>query len=99
MSTVSDTVAANIRNLRHARNWSQRTLAERCAAAGMPSLDGPKIAKTELRLRDAISVDELVAFAAAFGVRPEELLVPFECPQCHNAPPAGFACKVCGADR
>jgi len=95
--SVSRTVAANVRKLRRAREWSQDALAERVAMAGMPSLDRQKISKAERGYRATFSVDELVALAAALDVRPEELLTPFECLQCRNTPPAGFACKTCGA--
>ena len=96
-TNVSRTVAANVRKLRRAREWSQDALAERVAMAGMPNLDRQKISKAERGNRATFSVDELVALAAALDVRPEELLTPFECSQCHNTPPAGFTCMTCGA--
>lgn len=45
-----------------------------------------------------IDVDDLVALAAAFGMRPEHLLTPWKCERCNGEPPDGFACRACGAE-
>ena len=56
------------------------------------------ISRIEMGAR-RVDVDDLVVFAKLLGVRPEELLAPFEpeiCANCDNEPPAGFTCQVCG---
>ncbi|MER8158134.1 helix-turn-helix transcriptional regulator [Streptomyces sp. NPDC094472] len=97
---VSQAVGRNVRRLRKARHLRQLDLAEKITAAGFP-MRPSVVSKLEAgRHHDgsfrSVSVDELVAVAQALGVRPEQLLVPFECEVCKNTPPPGFTCATCG---
>jgi transcriptional regulator with XRE-family HTH domain len=87
--TVSDVVAERIREVRKRRQWQPADLAARCAAMGAPYLTEDVIENIESgrrkagKRRRAVTVDELLAFAAALNVAPVHLLVPpddFEVP-------------------
>jgi hypothetical protein len=69
-------------------------LSERLSAAGrpIPVLGLRRIERGERR----VDVDDLVALAVVFGVSPERLLRPFDCPKYHGEPPVGFTCNTCG---
>jgi transcriptional regulator with XRE-family HTH domain len=95
--SVSRIVRANIKRIRTAQGLSQDQLAAKAQVAGRFNLRQPTIVRIEQGLRP-IDVDDLAAFATAFGVRPEHLLVPFECPQCTGKPASGFICRICGAE-
>lgn len=88
-------VAQNVVRIRKARGLNQRELAALLEKYGRPML-ATVISKIERGDR-RIDVDDLVAFAESLGVTPESLLRPFECQTCHGEPPAGFACRTCGA--
>lgn len=95
---VGRTVGANIRRLRHERGLSREKLAPLLAAAGRPTIAYPSsISRGEAGLQ-RISVDDLVAYAAALQVNPTQLLTPHECGRCHGTPPAGFTCRGCGVE-
>jgi transcriptional regulator with XRE-family HTH domain len=64
--------------VRDKQGISQRMLAERCTALGMPQLNKSVIANLEFGRRDHVSVDELYVFARALGVAPIHLLVPVD---------------------
>ena len=70
----SERVAANLRRIRHEREYSYAELSRRLAAAGHPILDTGlmKIEKGQRR----VDVDDLTAIAAALGVTPNALLLP-----------------------
>jgi len=99
---TSRIVGAHIHALRTARGWSLREAARQTAAAGKP-IGYTTIGRIE-RGRDpgqpavAVIVDDLVTLATVFGVRPEQLLTAPGCFVCMDKPPAGFACRSCGAE-
>jgi transcriptional regulator with XRE-family HTH domain len=99
---VSRTVGAHVHALRTARGWSLREVARQTEVAGKP-IGYSTIGRIE-NGRDpkqpavAVIVDDLVALAAVFGVRPEQLLTAPGCFVCMDKPPAGFACRTCGAE-
>jgi len=99
---VSRIVGAHIHALRTARGWSLREVGRQTEAAGKP-VGYLTIGRIE-RNRDpdrpavAVIVDDLVALAAVFGLRPEQLLTAPGCFVCMDKPPAGFACRTCGAE-
>lgn len=99
---ASRIVGANVHALRTARCWSLRHLARQTETAGKP-IGFATIGRIE-RARDpqeaavAVIVDDLVALAAVFGIRPEQLLTAPNCPACMDMPPAGFVCRACGAE-
>lgn len=72
-SVTSAVVADRLRELRTQRGWSQQLLAEKCAAAGMPSLSRGKIAKIESGARKSIKLEEVAVLAQALGVPPAAL--------------------------
>ena len=82
--TVSDGVAARIRQVRKRRDWSPADLAERCAALGAADLTENVIENIESRSARAskrprpVTVDEMLALAAALNVAPVHLLVPVD---------------------
>lgn len=95
---VGEIVRANVNRLREAKRISQRDLSRLMGEAGWPML-ASGISRIEQGTR-RVDVDDLAVLAKVFGVRPEELLTPFEpevCANCDNDPPAGFTCQVCGA--
>ncbi len=73
---LTATVVERLRELRKEQGMSAQQLAERCAAAGVPTLTRGTIAKIESRVRGFITLDEMAALAAALGVSPHELLEP-----------------------
>jgi transcriptional regulator with XRE-family HTH domain len=99
---TSRIVGAHIHALRTARGWSLREVARQTEAAGKP-IGYATIGRLE-HGRDpqepavAVIVDDLVALAAVFGLRPEQLLAAPGCFVCMDNPPAGFACRTCGAE-
>lgn len=102
--TLSDTVASSIRAHRERLGLSRDELAERCAGHGRPELSSAAIINIETGRRNAdtgqrrreISIDELVVFEKALGVRLFSPRPP--CGTCQDSPPAGFACRTCGAE-
>ena len=96
MRDTTALVAANIKKLRKARRWSAERLAELANAIGCPT-SRTAIAKREIGLGSAITVDELIAFAAVLSVDPAALLAETKlCLRCNGSPPEGYACLACG---
>jgi transcriptional regulator with XRE-family HTH domain len=99
---TSRTVGAHIHALRTARGWSLREVARQAEIAGKAigySTIG-RIERNRNRNEPAVAVivDDLIALAAVFGLRPEQLLIPPGCFTCMDKPPAGFTCRTCGAE-
>jgi transcriptional regulator with XRE-family HTH domain len=83
LETASDGVARRVKELRQRRGWSATRLAEQCADQGAPQLTASVIANIESGRRDKqgrrrrhVTVEELVAFAAALQTSPMLLLGP-----------------------
>lgn len=83
MVAVSDLVAERVKELRQRGGWmSTKSFAERCAEIGAPQLSASVLMNIESgRRKDGqrtrtISVDELLALAAALDVSPLVLLLP-----------------------
>lgn len=97
---VSRIVGGNIAALRTARGWSQRGLAERTKGfekpVGFSTICRYEKTRQEGTKPVSVCVDDVVSLAAAFGVRPEQLLVKPKCSACMDSPPPGFSCLTCG---
>jgi transcriptional regulator with XRE-family HTH domain len=74
--SVPRALAAMVRQARDRRGWSGEQLAERCAQAGMDSLDRSTIANIENGRRRRIGVDEWLVLAHVLNVAPLHLLLP-----------------------
>ena len=100
---VSLTVANNITVLRRQLGWRLSDVSDRTSKAGkcvgISTLSRIENARDGHRTV-VVSVDDLVALAAAFEVSPEELLTERQvsCTACLDSPPKGFACRTCGAE-
>jgi transcriptional regulator with XRE-family HTH domain len=98
---TSRIVGARIHALRTARGWSLREVGRQTELAGKPvgylTIGRIERNRDPARPAAAVIVDDLVALAAVFGVRPEQLLTPPDCFACMDKPPVGFACRACGA--
>ncbi len=73
---VANTVAKRVKELRKERKWKQQDLANAMTAKGYPT-DRSTVVRLETRKR-GISVDDLVAVAAALNVSPGWLLLDAE---------------------
>ena len=70
-------VAKRVREVRQKRGLTAAQLAEQMARVGVPWKRGV-VAKLESGLREAVSVEELLALAYVLDVAPVHLLVPFD---------------------
>lgn len=99
---TSRIIGAHIHALRTARGWSLREVGRQAEQAGKP-IGYLTVGRIE-RNRDparrpvAVIVDDLITLATVFGLRPEQLLTAPDCFTCMDRPPAGFACRTCGAE-
>jgi hypothetical protein len=94
LGPAGNNVRRNVRRLREERRWGYLDVEKRAARVGraIPVLAQSAIDTGERR----VDVDDLVALAAVFDLRPEQLLEPPpECENCHGAPPPGFICIEC----
>ncbi|MHB9857654.1 helix-turn-helix domain-containing protein [Streptomyces sp. YIM S03343] len=98
---VSRAVGANVAALRKARGISQRTLASETQRVGKPvgfsTIRRMEKAATPGASPVAIYVDDVVSLAAVLGVTVQHLITTPKCNACMDKPPAGFACRTCGA--
>lgn len=96
---LSDLAATRIRQLRAARGLNRDALAKLVGhgmtAAAITNIETGRRSPDGARRRE-LTIDELSWFAAALGLRSDELLSD-TCARCAGAPPAGFACLGCGA--
>ena len=95
VNTLSEAVARRLRSLRQQRGWTVQHLADTLTANGMPTTR-VALSSLELGKRVTVTVDELYAFAAAFGIHPDQMVNGPACQVCSDAPPPGFACLNCG---
>lgn len=82
--TASQAIAASVRKYRQMRGWSVRELSEKCSELGATTLTQASLTNIErgLTAREgrgsrAVTVDELFVLAAALGVPPAVLVLPF----------------------
>lgn len=94
---VSRSVIARVKFLRESQEISSYELANRLAMFGV-TITGQGITLQERGQTKTVSADYAVAAAKALGVSPGLLLGLEECERCHDAPPAGFMCPVCGCE-
>lgn len=99
---ASRIVGAHVHALRTARGWSLREVGRLTEAAGKPvgylTVGRIERGRDPGRPAHAVIVDDLVALAAAFGLKPEQLPTAPNCFVCMDKPPAGFACRTCGTE-
>lgn len=78
-----------MRQLREARGWRIGELATRsgiCRATLYNIQEG----------RRSCALDIAAAVARALGTTIDAMIAPCACARCYDAPPAGFACSLCG---
>ena len=73
--TPTTALAMRVRELRQQREWSAAQLAAKMQAVGLP-WQRLTVTQLEIGQRKSVTVDELVALARVFGVRPEVLVIP-----------------------
>jgi transcriptional regulator with XRE-family HTH domain len=99
---TSRTIGAHIHTLRTEHGWSLREVARQTELAGKPVgyLTIGRIERNRDPARPAVAVivDDLVALATVFGLKPEQLLTAPGCFICMDKPPTGFTCRTCGAE-
>lgn len=94
---IAARVIAELVAARRQKRVSAQKLADDMTAAGYP-IKRAVIANLETGRRPELSVGHLVAAAQVLGVDAAAILRrAAPCPQCRNEPPAGFACRTCGA--
>lgn len=94
---ITARVLRELTNLRRLHKISAQQLADRMTAAGYP-INRSVIANLENGRREEISVGHLVIAAQVLGADPAAILRrAAPCSRCANDPPAGFACRSCGA--
>jgi transcriptional regulator with XRE-family HTH domain len=94
---VGDVLRGNLLRLRLRGGLTKVAVSERVRLLGR-SIPPLAVARIEAGTR-RVDADDLVALAAVFGVAAGRLLeAPGACAQCFGMPPAGFACRECGAD-
>jgi transcriptional regulator with XRE-family HTH domain len=94
---IAARVVRELTALRRQCKISAQQLADRMTAAGYP-INRSVIANLENGRRTEISVGYLAIAAQVLGADAAAILRrAAPCPQCANDPPAGFACRTCGA--
>lgn len=96
---TSRIVGAHVHALRTARGWSLRALERHTKTAGKPvgfgTLGRIERGRNPHEPAVAVIVDDLVALAEVFGIKPEQLLTAPDCFACMDKPPPGFTCNTC----
>jgi len=99
-TAVSSATGLNLRRLRKARGLSLIEVAAAATTAGYPmppaTVARIETGRTSSGARQAVTVDQLVALAAAIGAQPADLLVPCVCEACGGHLRTGFTCHTCG---
>jgi transcriptional regulator with XRE-family HTH domain len=88
--------AERVKLLRKRNGLSRAQLSARTAEAGrrLPDLAILRAENGDRRL----DADDIITLAGVFGVSPLYLLGIGACARCDDSPPAGFACRACGAE-
>ena len=73
MADSTAVIAANMKRLRRSREWTAEQLGAQMHKHGV-AWNRQIVAKLEIGRRASVSVDELLALAAVFGVEPMKLL-------------------------
>jgi hypothetical protein len=73
---VTEVLIDAVREARDRDGWNARTLANACAAAGMPSLDQSTITNILNNRRQRIGVDEWLTLAYVLNLPPVQMLLP-----------------------
>jgi transcriptional regulator with XRE-family HTH domain len=100
--SVSDVVAARVRQVRVKRHLTVAELATRCAELGAPKLTAQALYKLEGarnvpgRPARPVTVDELLTLAVALNVAPVHLLVPVDDPEAAYPVIGGVAARRFG---
>ena len=76
MPSPSEVFRARLREVRRLKGWTQQQLADALADAGV-KLDASAITRLERGTR-GLSLDDVLAIAAALGVSPLHLFVPLD---------------------
>lgn len=95
----------NMRVLREQKGWTAQRLEEEVLKAALregveSTLNRNVIVNLENARRAALTLDEALLFAATLNTT-VSWLADFDgpaCTHCQDAPPPGYACKVCLAD-
>jgi transcriptional regulator with XRE-family HTH domain len=77
MTAPRDVIREQLVAIRKRRGWTQAQLAQRLKELGYPHLGRAGLSKIELGAR-SVTVDDLLALAAALDVAPVHLFVPYE---------------------
>lgn len=91
----------NMRDLREVRGWSTERLSLEIVAAGHAPITRSVLRNLENWRRATLSIDEALAIADALTTT-LAWLCDYDgpcCGHCLDNPPAGYACKVCKADK
>jgi transcriptional regulator with XRE-family HTH domain len=93
---ISRGIAAQLREIRRAREWTAADVGNAMVAEGFPAWRGHGVVgNLEQFRRESVSVDELPALARVLGVAPIHLLVPIHDPEFRITP----ACDPVPADQ
>lgn len=96
--TPNMVVASNVRRLRKLQGWTQAELGNRLGWHSTVVCHAERAAERARRPGRRFSIDDVALLAGVLGVTIADLLVlPPPCPCCGDRPPAGLACKTCGA--
>lgn len=93
---VSAQFVQNMRILRRRFNLTAEGLAEQVSARGY-HIGRTSLGALETGTSVIVPLDLAVPVAQVLGVSLAGMLEPL-CEQCQGAPPAGFACRACGAE-
>ena len=85
MASPSEVFRARLREVRRLKGWTQQQLADALASAGV-KLDASGITRMERGTR-GVTLDDVIAIAAALGVSPLHMLVPLENDEALNIAP------------
>lgn len=94
---LSQSAIARIKFLRESQGISSYELARRLGSMGV-TITAQAITLQERGRTKAVTVDYVFAAAKVLGVSAELLVGLEECERCHDAPPVGFMCPMCGCE-